>query len=306
MNLELFFLGTGGSVPTRARNLPALAIRREGRSILVDCGEGTQRQVLSVPVSLPSLEAVLLTHTHGDHVLGLPGALLSMELAGRTEELRILLPQGGIRMIEALLAPFPLSFPVRLEGLTEGVAASGVLGCRLSACSVLHRCEALGYRLDEPERAGRFDPERAMGLGVPPGPSFGALQSGASVRVGEREITPREVLGPPRPGRSVVISGDTSYCPELAEFARGADVLVHEATFAGDREDLARERGHSTVLDAARVAREAGVVRLFLVHTSPRYHQAHQIAELLREAKGEFPATRIPQDLDAFEIPFSE
>ncbi len=306
MNMELVFLGTGASTPTVSRNVSAMAVRRGGQSILIDCGEGTQRQVLRTRVSLMSVEAILLTHLHGDHILGLPGALLSMDLLGREAPLVLVGPPGTEDLMKVFLSPFRVSYPVSIREMSGGDDPLEILGCRLTSLSVRHRGKALAYRLDEDPRPGRFDLLEARKLGVVEGPLFGALQRGESVTVNGRVISSDQVLGKSRAGRSLVFSGDTTYFPELGEFALGADALVHEATFAADQAELARKWGHSTSLEAATIAKAAEVDRLFLVHISPRYHQGREGRELLRSAREVFSATDLPNDLDSYEIPLKE
>jgi ribonuclease Z len=297
MDLSVFFAGTAGSVPTARRGLPALLLRRGGDRILVDCGEGTQRQLLAT-VGLPELSDVLITHFHADHWLGLPGLLRTMELRGRERPLDVHGPPGLRAVLRAVgLAVERLRYEVRAVELEPGDAVPRD-GYRLVAFRVVHRGPAYGYALVEDERPGRFDPERAAALGVRPGPDFGRLQRGEAVE----GVEPAQVMGPPRPGRTVVVSGDTAPCDPVALAAHRADLLVHEATFCDDEAERAAETRHSTAAQAAALARDAEVSLLALTHLSTRY-SGRQVRE---EAQAVFPATVVPRDFDAIEIPLPE
>jgi ribonuclease Z len=297
VDLSVFFAGTGGSVPTARRGLPALLVRRGGDRLLFDCGEGTQRQLLQT-VGLPELDAVFITHFHADHWLGLPGMLKTFDLRGRESSLTVYGPRGLRELLTTMRLVYGrVSYGLELVELdpNDEVARDGyVVGC----FEVSHRGRSLGYALVEPERPGEFDPAEAQRLGVTPGPDFGRLQAGEEVG----GVHPDQVLGPPRPGRKVVISGDTAPSPMVVAAAHSADLLVHEATFTDEERDRARETGHSTAPQAAEIAREAGVKMLALTHVSTR----HFPSDIKREAQTIFEPTVLPRDYDTIELPFPE
>jgi ribonuclease Z len=303
MDLDVVFLGTSASAPTARRAPSAFVIRRGGERLLLDCGEGTQRQLLRSSVGLVDLERIFITHLHADHYLGLPGLLKTFGLRMRELPLTVYGPAGLRELIEALRRIFGrLSFPVELVELKPGDAVEGD-GYRLLAFPVAHGVAALGYALVESERPGRFDEQRAVELGVPFGPERGALQRGEPVRLADgRTISPADLVGPARPGRTVVYTGDTAPAEIVEHLFPGADLLVHEATFAEEEAERAVETGHSTAAGAARVARAAGVSLLALTHISPRYAGP----ELLHEAREVFPAVVAPRDFDLIEVPFPE
>jgi ribonuclease Z len=303
MDLDLVFLGTSGSMPTAQRAPTAILLRRGGERLLFDCAEGTQRQLLRSEIGLVELREVFLTHYHADHYLGLPGMLKTFALRGRETPITIYGPRGLRRLFVALKVIFGrLTYPYYLEELSPGTVLDRD-EYELVAFPVEHGLHAVGYALVERERPGRFDVETATRLGVPAGPERGALQAGRTITLPDgRAVTPEMVLGPPRPGRKVVLAGDTGPSATVLEAARSADVLVHEATFLHEEEERARETAHSTALDAAALAREADVRLLALTHLSPRYLGGN----VAREARAVFPDTVVPKDFDIIEIPFPE
>jgi ribonuclease Z len=297
MDLSVFFAGTAGSVPTARRGLPALLIRRGGDRVLVDCGEGTQRQLLTT-VGLADVGAVFLTHLHVDHWLGLPGMLKSFDLRDREAELAVYGPPGTGELMRAMRPVYGrLRFPFRVVELEAGDAVE-FDGFEVDAFNVRHRGRALGFALVEDRRPGRFDAELAQRLGVPFGPDFGRLQAGEEVN----GVRPDQVIGPERPGRRIVFSGDTAPCAMIVAAAEGADLLVHEATFAESERERAAETGHSTARQAAETARDAGVRLLALTHLSTRYTGG----EIRDEARAVFERTEVPRDFDTIELPFPE
>lgn len=303
MHLDVVFLGTSGSAPTAQRAPASTLVRRGGDRLLVDCGEGTQRQLLRSEVGLAELEDVFLTHLHADHFLGLPGMMKTFSLRGRELPLAIYGP-GGLRELFAVLRRVfgRLTFPLELVELGPGDVLERD-GYRLAAFRAEHGVEALGYALLEDARPGRFDVEAADRLGVPSGPARGRLQRGEDVTLDDGTVVaPAQVLGQGRRGRKVVLTGDTAPAASVVEAATGADVLVHEATFLADERERARETLHSTAGEAALVAREAGVALLALTHVSVRYAGA-AVAE---EARQLFPDTVVPRDFDVVEVPFPE
>jgi ribonuclease Z len=297
MDLSIFFAGTGGSVPNARRGLPALLLSRGSDRILFDCGEGTQRQLVR-SVGLPDLHAVFLTHFHADHWLGLPGMLKTFDLRGRQIPLSVYGPPGLGELIGSLRRVYGRpAYELNLVELEPGEAVE-YEDCAITPFAVEHRTSAYGYAIAEAERRGRFDEARGRELGIEPGPVVGRLLAGETVE----GVSPEQVIGPPRPGRSVVISGDTAPCDAVVDAARGADLLIHEATFADEESDRARQTSHSTAGGAARVAAEAEVGLLALVHLSSRYGTR----QLRDEARAGFPNTVVPRDFDTIEIPFAE
>ena len=297
MDLSIVFAGTGGSAPTARRGLPAVLIAAGGDRLLVDCGEGTQRQLLS-SVGLPDLDAVFLTHFHADHWLGLPGMLKTFDLRAREKPLAVYGPAGLKEQIGAVQrvvgrTRYPLDL-IELDRFDEVEFDSYVM----HAFPIDHRLPGLGFAFTEDERPGRFDPAEAARLGVVPGPDFGRLQQGETVG----DVRPEQVVGADRVGRRIVFSGDTRPCQEVLEHARDADLLVHEATFTDSELARARETGHSTARQAAELARDAGVRLLALTHLSTRYFPR----EIRDEARATFANTVVPRDFDAIEIPFPE
>jgi ribonuclease Z len=303
MDLDVVFLGTAASAPTSRRGTAALMIRRGGDRLLFDCGEGTQRQLLRSSIGLIDLEQIFVTHFHADHYLGLPGMLKTFSLRMRETPLTVYGPPGLRDLYEALGRVFgKLTYEVELVELRAGDALARD-GYELCVFPVDHRVPALGYALVEEKRPGRFDEARADELGVPFGPERGALQRGEAVTLADgRTVRPDELVGPPRPGRTIVYTGDTVAAQAVAILFAGADVLIHEATFLDEDRDRAAETAHSTALQAAEVARDAGVSLLALTHVSPRY----LTSELLGEARAVFPSTILPRDFDIVEVPFPE
>ncbi len=298
MDLSIFFAGTAGSVPTARRGLPATLIRRGADKVLIDCGEGTQRQLIR-SVGLPDLTEVFLTHLHTDHWLGLPGMLKSFDLRDRTAPLTVFGPPGTKALLDTVQRTVfgRLKYRFRVVDL-EPDAIVEFDGYEIHALRVRHRGEAYGYALIEEDRPGRFDAELAAKLGVAPGPDFGRLQRGETVN----GVAPEQVVGETRRGRKLVFSGDTSPCDMVRVAADGADVLVHEATFTSEERDRALETGHTTARQAAELAAEAGVGLLALTHVSTRYAGG----EIRDEARAIFPRTEVPRDFDLIDVPFPE
>jgi ribonuclease Z len=297
MDLDVLFVGTAGSAPSARRGLPATLVRRGGDRLLFDCGEGTQRQLVR-STGLVELEEIFITHFHADHVLGLPGMLKTFALRQRERPLTVYGPKG-LRSLFATLAPIVgrVGFPLDLQELepNDELARDGY---RLAAYATDHGVRALGYALVEDARPGVFDPARAEELGVSPGPDFGRLQEGETIN----GVSPDQVMGEPRRGRRIVITGDTAPCEMTRLVAFEADLLVHEATFLHDEADRAAETRHSTARQAGELAAAAGVNMLALTHISPRYGGR----EVRDEARAAFQNTVVPRDFDRIELPFPE
>jgi ribonuclease Z len=303
MDLDIVFLGTSASAPTAQRAPAALLVRRGGDKLLFDCAEGTQRQLMRSTLGLPDLPEIFLTHFHGDHFFGLPGMLKTFSLRQREVPLTIYGP-AGLRDLYKSLGRLigKLSYPVELEEVRPGDALERD-DYRVLVFPVHHGVSAVGYAVAEEDRPGEFDAASADALGIPFGPERGALQRGESVTLDDGKVlTPDAVLGAARPGRRIVIPGDTAPVETVRILAEGADVLIHEATFLEDERDRAADTLHSTALQAAEVARDAGVRLLALTHVSPRYFGP----ELAREAREVFPATVVPKDFDVIEVPYAE
>jgi ribonuclease Z len=297
MEFSVMFAGTAGSVPSARRGLPAFLVRRGAERILIDCGEGTQRQLVR-SVGLSDLTDIFITHLHVDHWLGLPGLLQTFNLRDRDRPLSIHGPEGIAELMRSMRRVYGrLCFELEVVELEAGEAVRRDT-LEIGAVNVRHRVLAHGYVLAEDARPGRFDAELAESLGVTPGPDFGRLQRGETVA----GVAPEQVIGPERPGRKVVFSGDTAPCETLAIAAHGADLLVHEATFGEDERDRARATGHSTAAQAAQIAADAEVKLLALTHISARYGGS----ELREEARAVFAATELPRDFDTIDIPLED
>ncbi len=301
MDLSVVFLGTGGSVPSARRATACVLIRAGGSRILIDAGEGAQRQMIN-STGLVQVDDIYLTHFHADHYLGLPGLLKTYDLMERQAPLRIVGPAGLHGLFDALRRIFGrLRYEVELVelGPGEGVEHDGF---EMSAFEVEHRMKALGYAYVEPERPGRFDVDAARGLGIRDDRDFGRLQRGETVSVNGSEVKPEQVLGDARPGRKVVVTGDTSPCEMTRIAAHAAQLLVHDGTFAVEESARAADTGHSTARGAAELAADAEVGMLAIVHVSTRYN----VSAVLGEAREAFPNTVAPRDFDLVEIPFPE
>jgi ribonuclease Z len=303
VDLDVVFLGTAGSMPTAQRSPAALMIRRGGDRLLFDCAEGTQRQLLRSSVGLVDLREVFLTHFHADHVLGLPGMLKTFALRGRDQPLEVYGPRGLVDLIASLSRVVgKLTYDVRLVELSPGEVLERD-GYRLATFAVAHGVSAIGWSLIEATRPGRFDVEAADTLGVPSGPERGALQRGERIALPDgRTVEPEQVLGPPRPGRKIVLTGDTAPSEEVVEAAWGSDVFITEATFSHEERERAEETKHQTATQAAEAARSANVRLLALTHLSSRYFGP----EIAREARAFFPETVVPRDFDVVVAPYAE
>jgi ribonuclease Z len=301
VDLSVVFLGTGGSVPSARRATACVLIRAGGSRILVDAGEGAQRQMIN-STGLVQVDDIYITHFHADHYLGLPGLLKTYDLMERQAPLRIVGPAGLHELFEALRRIFGrLRYEVELVELGPGEEIEHD-GFEMSAFAVEHRVKALGYAYVEPERPGRFDVEAARGLGITDDRDFGRLQRGETVEVDGSEVRPNQVLGEARAGRKVVITGDTAPCEMTRIAAHAAQLLIHDGTFAVEESARAADTGHSTARDAAQLAAGADVRMLAIVHVSSRYN----VSAVLKEATDVFPNTLAPRDFDVVEIPFPE
>jgi len=306
MSLSLRFLGTSAARPTVERNVSSIALLREGEAFLFDCGEGTQRQMMRYGITF-NLDDIFFTHFHTDHLIGVVGLLRTMSLQGRTEPLRLWGPAGAERMLKRAesLGSERLAFGLEIRELTAGDAIPRK-GYLIHTFALDHRGPpSIGYAIVESERRGRFNPEIAAELGIPEGPLWGRIHRGESVTLDDgRVIDPSVLVGQTRPGRRVVITGDTRPCATTILAAEGADLLVHESTFGDEEATRAVETGHSTAKEAAQVAKMAGVRQLVLTHVSARY--TRDAKELEDEARSIFPNTRVAKDGFEVDVPFRD
>jgi ribonuclease Z len=301
MDLEVTFLGTGASVPSARRSTAAVLLARGGDRLLFDCGEGTQRQ-MQRSLGLVQVDEIYLTHFHADHMLGLPGLLKTYDLHDREAPLRIYGPPG-LKDLFTVLRPLigRLRYPLSLEELRAGERIDHD-EYAVESYEAAHNVRAFGWALVEDERPGRFDPEAAKAAGVREGPDFARLQRGEEVQGSERTVSPDQVMGQSRPGRVVVVTGDTAPSPGTVVAAADAELLIHDASFAEEDAQRAAETGHSTLGQAAAVATEAHVQMLALVHISSRYH----VGKVLEEAREVFPDCVAPRDFDQIIVPLPE
>ncbi|PSQ86668.1 MAG: ribonuclease Z [Bacteroidetes bacterium QS_3_64_15] len=305
MTTDVIPLGTASALPTEARHLSALAVERKGRVLLFDCGEGTQYRLMEADLPRVRVDAIFVTHLHGDHCYGLPGLLSTLALQQRADPVTLVVPSGGRAMLDATPgdAPDALPFPLRITEIDEGLTRAVVYETEeltVEARPLDHRGFAMGFRLAERTRPGRFDPERARALGVPEGPAFGHLQDGTPVTVPDgTTVQPDQVMGPPRPGITAAYVTDTRPCDGGRALADDADLLYHDATFADEHAARADKTGHSTARQAATVARDTGAEGLLLGHLSARYPNP---TPLVREAQSVFPEAEIAEELRRYEL----
>ena len=315
--MQVTFLGTSSGVPTRARNVSAVALRLPQRSELwlFDCGEGTQHQFLRSDLRVSQLRRIFVTHMHGDHVFGLPGLLASLGLAGTCSGIDLYGPDPLRDYLEGVLrtSSTRIGYPLRSHRVKEAARSGSLLlddGDISVRCTPLtHRVPAYAYRVDQKPRPGRFDVEKARALGIPPGPIYAELKAGRSVSLDDgRIINGASLCGPERPGCSVVYCTDTVFSEAAVELATGADLLIHESTFAHAEAEMAVARQHSTSTMAAQTALAAGVKQLMLTHLSPRYMPGNPVTpdDLLAEARAIFPATELARDFLSVELSAAE
>ncbi len=307
--MKVIPLGTSSGKPTLKRNVSALAMAREGEWLLFDCGEGTQTQIIRAGLSPNRLAAIFITHLHGDHFNGLPGLLSTMGMDGRERPLTLVGPPGVREYLDTLarLKVLWVNYPLDVQEYgkkdlpdTEPQIVFETSAYTVSTTALDHRVFALGYRLSEKPRPGKFNVERATQLGVPTGPLFGRLQNGQDITLADGTVVrPADVLGEARQGKSAVYCLDTRPCAASIELARAADLIIHEATYTQEFVEEARHYGHSTAAQAAQVAKEANAGGLLLTHFSSRFPDA---LPLLEEARAIFPRTMLAQDLIEVEV----
>jgi ribonuclease Z len=301
MDLEIVFLGTSSATPTSQRGLPSIAITRNGFVTLMDCGEGAQTQFVKYGLGLNKEMLVLITHLHGDHVNGLLGLLQTMSMSQRVKMLTLVAPASLFGWLKDTMRVLNigLSFRIFAIPVRSGIVFRGK-DFRIRAARADHSIEAWSYVFEELPRPGKFNPQKALALGIPEGKKWSSLQRGRKVAVRGQKVFPSQVLGPSRPGRKVGYSGDTRPSRTLAKFFADVDVLIFDSTFATKDSDKAAERKHSTSAEAAKLASEAQVGRLVLTHFSARYKGPGQ---LVREARRVFPDTIAARDGLVIELP---
>ncbi|WP_407423724.1 ribonuclease Z [Methanobrevibacter sp.] len=297
--MEITFLGTSSAVHSYERNHPSIVLKAFGETMLFDCGEGTQRQLIYARVSPMKISKIFLTHYHGDHILGLPGLLQSMNFRGRDTKLTIYGPKGLNVLKEAIfsLGYCKIEFPIEfIEIGSEIVEKTDEY--IITSQNVNHQVPCLAYSIEELKKP-RFLRQKAIELGVPVGPDFGRLHNGEEVEIDGKIIKPKQVLGPPRKGRKITYSGDTTPCEEMIDLAKDSTLLIHESTYIKEDSDKAEENFHSTSADAALIAKKSNSKRLVLTHISTRYQNTDQ---LLKEALEIFNDTEIAKDLKRIEL----
>ena len=303
--MKVIPLGTSSGKPTLKRNVSALAVVREAEWLLFDCGEGAQMQIARAGLSQSRLAAMFITHLHGDHFNGVAGLLSTMGLDRRTRALMLTGPKGLREYLDTLerLKVIFINYPLELnelEAFDGWVSAFETSDYTVTTRQLDHRLFALGYRVDEHAKPGRFNVQRALELGVPEGPLWGRLQTGEDVMSSSgKTVHPSDVLGEPRPGKSIAYCLDTRPCSAAIELAGDVDLLIHEATYTEEFAAEAQQYGHSTAAQAAQTARDAGARRLLITHFSSRYPDP---APLLREAREIFPDTILAEDLMELEV----
>ena len=315
--MQVTFLGTSSGVPTRGRNVSAVALRLPQRAELwlFDCGEGTQHQFLRSELRVSQLRRIFITHMHGDHVFGLPGLLASLGLAGTCSGIDLYGPDPLRDYLEGVLrtSSTRIGYPLRSHRVKDAAASGAVLldddDITVRCTKLIHRVPAYAYRVDQKPRAGRFDVEQARVLGIPPGPIYAQLKAGREVVLDDgRIINGASLCGPERPGCSVVYCTDTVFSEAAVELAQGADLLIHESTFSHAEAEMAFARQHSTSTMAAQTALAAGVKQLMLTHLSPRYVPGNPVTpdDLLNEARAIFPNTDLAKDFLSVEVAAGE
>ena len=310
--LQVTFLGTSSGVPTRGRNVSSIALRLPQRSELwlLDCGEATQHQFLRSDLRVSQLRRIFITHMHGDHVFGLPGLLASLGLAGHCDGIDLYGPPPLQAFVESALqlSSTRVSYPLRFHSNTPAAAGQVLFEDKdivVESRPLHHRIPACGFRIAQKPLPGRFDVDKAQAMGIPPGALYGRLKAGETVTLADgRRLDGHAFTGKPRPGVSVVYATDTVFCENAVALARGADLLIHEATFAHQEAAMAFQKLHSTTTMAAQTALAAGVRQLALTHFSPRYVAGQAIGpdDLLAEARAIFPATVLAKDFLCLQV----
>ncbi|MBN2413881.1 ribonuclease Z [candidate division KSB1 bacterium] len=302
--LKIQFLGTGAAVPSMRRGLPSLTIKHDGGIILCDIGEGTQMNILRAGISPSKIHTIFISHLHGDHIFGLPGFLTSQQMMDRMNPLTVIGPAGIRQFYESIreISGFDIQYPLYFKELTENAPEPFQAGpFQVTAKILEHRTACYGYRFSEAEKPGKFDVQKAEQFGIPPGPLRSDLQQGKIINIRGKNINPGEVLGPPYPGRTIVFCTDTRPCENTVKLAKNASLLIHDSTFSKKLTERAQKTFHSTSVQAAEIAVQAGVEKLFLWHLSIR-HDENDEQEMLKEAREIFPQTYLPCDFETLEL----
>jgi len=306
MSLYVIFLGTGASVPTAKRSLPAILVQRGNEHVMLDCGEGVQRQMIKAKTGFHRKMKILITHMHGDHVLGLPGLLQTMALLNRERKVDVYGPRGIEQFFKCLreTVQFGLTFPVEIHEVEKAGTISEEEEYKIEAAWANHAIPSLAYSIAEKPRPGHFYPEKARALGISEGPLWSQLQNGKQVKLTNgRIVKADQVVGKPRRGRKIVYTGDTRPFKDLAKLAYGADLLIHDATLDDELTERAKEDGHSTPTQAAKSAKRAKVKKLILTHISARYSNVERLVE---QARKTFNNTEAAEDFMRIEIMLPE
>lgn len=306
--MEILFLGTGAGSPARGRNVSSLALKlldERNEIWLFDCGEGTQHQILRTTIRPRKVTKIFITHNHGDHIFGLPGFLASRANQGGNEPLTIYGPKGIEEFVRTSMrvTQTRLAYQLKFVTLEPGVVLDDKT-FRVTCDHLEHRIEAFGFRIEEKDHDGELLIDKVREAGIPAGPAYAKLKRGETVTLPDgRSFDGKKFIGPAQHGRTLAIFGDTRQTKSELKLASGADVLVHESTFAGGEAKMAKQYYHSTNVQAAKLAKQAGVSRLFLNHISARY-VGKMARELEVEARKVFANTRVVGDLNEFDIPF--
>ncbi|MFP4268170.1 MAG: ribonuclease Z [Spirochaetaceae bacterium] len=309
MNLELFILGTGGMMPLPNRYLTSVLLRREGDLFLFDCGEGTQVSLRKLNLRWKKIDTIFISHTHADHVTGLPGILMLSSQVDREEPLYIIGPPKIKEYVEEnrRVLDMYINYEIIIKEVEEEGEVYRGEGFSVKAFPLYHTKPCLGYTLEEYPRPGVFFPDKAEALDVEKGPLWAKLQAGEEVTsaTGEK-VRPSDVLGPERPGRKFSFVTDTSYNSSIAPNVTDSDLFICEGMFKEDLAESAGEKRHLTARQAAQIAAEAGgIKKLGLIHYSPRYTD-YEIKQMLKEAKELFPAAFLTRDRQSLDIPYKE
>lgn len=303
LSMQILFLGTSGSVPTLKRSLPAIILQCPEEQWMFDCGENTQRQMMQLKVSFHKKMKIFISHMHGDHVLGLPGILQTMSLMDRRKSLEVYGPEGihdFLACVQEALQ-FGLTFPIKIFEVAGKIKIIDETEYTVNVVKSNHVTNSLAYSFEEKPRPGKFYPKKALALGVPEGELWSKLQIGEQVKLSDgKTVKPQEVMGPQRPGRKIVYTGDTRPFESFTDFAKGADLIIHDCTFDDSLSEKASEDGHSTPSQAAEQAKAAKAKKLVLTHFSARYHDTNL---LLEQAKKIFAETILAEDLLVLDLP---
>ncbi len=301
--MQVIFLGTAGTIPTRFRNLPAVVLKRNGRIFLFDAGEGTQIQFIKASLSLHKISDIFISHIHGDHIGGIPGILQSLSLLKREKPMRIFGPKQISRYVSAIYETmnFELTFPVNIIEISSGKILDEK-DFYVECVTAEHKIDALAYGFFEKPRPGKFYPEKAENLGIPKH-LWKKLQHREEISFKDKVIKPEDIMGPEREGRKIVYAVDTRPCSNVLNLSRGVDLLIHDGMFANSLQEKAIDGGHSTVSEAAELAKNAAVKRLVLTHISSRYVSTD---DLINEARAIYSNTEIANDLMIIDLPLQK